>query len=496
MIHLKYRKTMLPVLMLTAFTIITASGISPAVETALPATASEATISEAGKDWLLNPKDPPLPDGFYRKSGKWHYRENGDDARDVFIVSDGALFHTGPDGALNYGWYQDHEDWYYFDGAGKSETGWILDGDAWYYLEGTAYLTGWNRILFQDEMEWFCFSEEGTLYQGCMTPDGYTVDADGVYQETQPEAYDAEGFVWDKERQDGKISGLMVAGQPAELYMLSMAGETSGGGNIEAIRNGDMGRAYGLCQFDYRYDLVGFMNYAYCMHPKLWPGFEPFLNSADADKGLRGNTDIGNAFILAMATDYETAVSDQLSYIVQTYWNPFYNQMNKAGYRLDARNTAVSAAFLSVNVNCGPQPQLYMAYLSPEMTDEELIRGVYELRNTILAGQRVGDKKKGTTKRYRQAEPRMALDLLYGYVTIDSEVNYGGGVEWHGNPFVSEITTQARFGHAAYEVLQTHAPEDGEEATPSEPGLDSPLDPTKHTRVPTPSIGDGMNRQK
>lgn len=76
------------------------------------------------------------------------------------------------------------------------------------------------------------------------------------------------------------------------------------------------------------------------------------------------------------------------------------------------------------------------------MSDEELIRGIYKLRNTKLADQMVGKLKKGTTKRYLQAEPQMALDFLYGYITIDSIANYGDGVEWHGNPVVSEIPTQ------------------------------------------------------
>lgn len=465
----EYKKTALSLLVLTTLTAFAASGMTPAVkaDSLLQATASEATASEAQTEPPPEQKDIPLPDGFYEKSGDWYYRESGSDVLDAFVVSEGELYRTGPDGALVHGWYEENQDWYYFDETGKSVTGWILDKDTWYYLDDTSYLCGWNQLLFEDELEWFCFSPEGVLYQGCETPDGYSVDDNGVYQ-VMPQAYAGEGFEWDKKRQDGVMSGLMVAGQPAELYMLSMAGETSGGGNLEAIRNGDRGCAYGLCQFDYRYDLVGFMKYAYQTHPKLWPGFEPFLSNQNGDAQLKNNTAIGNAFLSAMATDYETAVSDQLSYIDQVYWRPFYRQMNQAGYHLDNRSTAVSAAFLSVNVNCGSQAPLFIANLSPEMTDEELIRGIYQLRNTTLADQKVGNTKKGTTKRYLEAEPQMALDLLYGYVTIDSDTNYGGGVEWHGNPFVSETTTQARFGHAVYEVPVILQQEEYENATPSE----------------------------
>lgn len=64
-----------------------------------------------------------------------------------------------------------------------------------------------------------------------------------------------------------------------------------------------------------------------------------------------------------------------------------------------------------------------------------MICEIYRIRNTILSRQMVGQSMKGTTLRYRMAEPRMALDLLYGFTTIDSVKNYGGGVEWKGNIF-------------------------------------------------------------
>ena len=55
----------------------------------------------------------------------------------------------------------------------------------------------------------------------------------------------------------------------------------------------------------------------------------------------------------------------------------------------------------------------------------------------------MGRVKKGTTLRYQMAEPRMALDLLHGYTTIDSVKNYGGGVQWNGDLFVNAVLTSA-----------------------------------------------------
>ena len=42
------------------------------------------------------------------------------------------------------------------------------------------------------------------------------------------------------------------------------------------------------------------------------------------------------------------------------------------------------------------------------------------------------------------------IDLLYGYITIDSDISYGGGVEWHGNPFTNIVSTIQKDRRALY----------------------------------------------
>lgn len=388
-----------------------------------------------------------ISDGFHEDQGGRYYIKDRKRLQNGFFLDESEEYHVGRDGYLTLGWFQDTNSnrWYFFDNDGKSQEKWIFTDGAWYYLEDGDYLTGWNQI--GESGTWYCFSEDGKLYQDCMTSDGYLVDENGAYLEPQNSD---EAFVWDKERQNGTISGLMIADYPAEFFMLSIAGETSGSSNYEAVRNGDHGCAYGLCQFDYRYDLVGFMEYAYHLHPTLWPTFESYLDLKNGDRRLKGNSEIGDAFIYAIEHDYVTAVTDQLQYIADTYWHDFKAELDRAGFQLDARNVAVSAALLSVNVNCGPQPSIFINNLSPDMTDEEMIREIYHIRNTILADQKVGNGRKGTTTRYLKAEPVMALDLLNGYMTIDSVVNYGGGVEWYGNPFSDVVSTASKQGKSYY----------------------------------------------
>ena len=78
--------------------------------------------------------------------------------------------------------------WYYFNAEGYMHTGWLLDGGKWYFLhnvsDGTMgrMLTGWQQI----EGKWYYFNPnvggpQGSLLVNTVTPDGYTVDANGVW---------------------------------------------------------------------------------------------------------------------------------------------------------------------------------------------------------------------------------------------------------------------------------------------------------------------------
>ena len=380
------------------------------------------------------------------------------------------------------GWYCSKDvGWHYFKNNGEEKTGWIYDGRDWYYLSEGELYTGWKEIANEvkpEESYLYYFGTDGKLWTNAMTPDGFEVDDDGKKIETTTVENPIE-FTWDKEKgEKGTLSGLKVAGMPAEFYMLSIAGETSGLTNLNAVSQGDRGRAYGVCQFDYRYDLVGFMRYAYSQHPDLWAGFADYLNYKDGNPDMVYNNTIGNTFINSMKVDYQTSLSDQLNYFRMQYWDDFANKLNAAGFHLNDRHIAVSAAMFSVNVNCGAQPNIYINNLDPNLTDEDMIRGIYNLRNTVFANQKAGGARKGTSTRYRSAEPAMALDLLYGYTTIDTVKDYGGGVTWGGNPFVKSISTipNARtVEYKAYNAEEEIEPESKTEETVSDENINTEM---------------------
>lgn len=217
-------------------------------------------------------------------------------------------------------------------------------------------------------------------------------------------------------------SGIQIGGYPMELFMISMAGETSGG----SIIIGDKGRGYGLCQFDYRYDLMDFINWVYEKNPMLWVGFTDLHDKYEAgDPELINHEGILRGFQIAEYISRTDYALDQLEFMYRDYFEGTFRQMEAEGFSLEKRHIAVSAAILSININCGPKTALFLQELSPEMTDEEMLNRLYELRNTILK-----KNGKGTNKRYLVGEPQLAMDLLHGEVNVLSDLSYFGGVSW------------------------------------------------------------------
>lgn len=450
--------------------VIAAETMQPEGETKTAA-ASEATASEAetfeleGRTRNVRTQFP-VTDGFHKnRAGKWNYYKNGMIVKNTWEQEDGIWYYLDASGRMASDcWQQVNGTWYYFDPSGALHDGWLLYHDEWYYMTDAGMMTGYADIPGGEDSDSFYFYEDGRLAVNAATPDGRAADSDGYLM---PPDGTLPSFLWDAtgDPSVGTLSGLTIAGMPAEFYMLSIAGETSGG----QIIMGDRGRAYGICQFDYRYDLTDFIRYAYEKHPGLWAELSAYLNAMDGDEALVGNTTLRDAFSAAMARSYEAAITDQLEYMRARYWDAFRKRMDAAGYHLSARHIAVQAAFFSVNVNCGVQTDLYLSEIPPELTDAEMICKLYTLRNTVLAEQNIGRRKKGTTARYRQYEPQMALDLLHGYVTIDSRKTYGGGVSWCGNIFANGVVSTVAAEGTSTEWLALQAEETPAAETESMP---------------------------
>lgn len=222
-------------------------------------------------------------------------------------------------------------------------------------------------------------------------------------------------------------SGILFGDYPGELFAVSMTGEGSGGG--EGLI-GDGGRAYGLMQLDYRYALVPYCQWAVQQYPDLWGGLAPFTNVAGGSASLRNNMTILGVFESARVKDPKAFVATQCEYFKNTFYDDTYTKLKAQGIDLDERHIAVSAAILSLNVNCGSQTSKICGLINSSMSDEEIIRLLY-------ANRRNGYLKQGDADANRwkeENEVAQCLALLNGTWTIDqdypSATSYSGGWFW------------------------------------------------------------------
>lgn len=78
------------------------------------------------------------------------------------------------------GWNQDNTGWKYLKKDGTYvRDGWGMIDGKWYYFNEAGYMqTGW--LSYQGK--WYYLAANGEMLVNTVTPDGYQVDADGVYQ--------------------------------------------------------------------------------------------------------------------------------------------------------------------------------------------------------------------------------------------------------------------------------------------------------------------------
>ena len=135
--------------------------------------------------------------------------------------SDGQWYYLSKDGDMQKGWKWIDKAWYYFAESGETKTGWVKDMDNWYYIDSEGkmktgelqldkyeyvlandgrMLTGWNGNYYYRASgervkdawteiggQWYYFKANGELVKSGKTPDGYTVDAKGVWLKDIPQ---------------------------------------------------------------------------------------------------------------------------------------------------------------------------------------------------------------------------------------------------------------------------------------------------------------------
>ena len=79
---------------------------------------------------------------------------------------------------MKTGWFKDKEQWYYLDKEGIMLTGLQEINGARYYLNASGAMeTGWQQL----NGNWYYFQTNGSLLRNGTSPDGYKLNADGIW---------------------------------------------------------------------------------------------------------------------------------------------------------------------------------------------------------------------------------------------------------------------------------------------------------------------------
>lgn len=129
---------------------------------------------------VSKPEFPETP-GMWKQTEKgWQYIDAGGNTYvNTWIYKDGKWYWLEEDGVMAEGWKLVNNHWYYLTPvSGDMMTGWFFDGISWYYLdESGVRKTGWVQV----SGKWYFMDNDGKMVSGTTTPDGYNVDAAGVW---------------------------------------------------------------------------------------------------------------------------------------------------------------------------------------------------------------------------------------------------------------------------------------------------------------------------
>ena len=136
--------------------------------------------------------------GWFKDKELWYYLDKEGIMLTGLQEINGSRYYLNASGAMQTGWKWLDNHYYYFTGSGAMKTGWFKDKGLWYYLDkegimltglqeidGSRYYlnasgameTGWKQL----NGNWYYFQTNGSLLRNGTSPDGYKLNADGIW---------------------------------------------------------------------------------------------------------------------------------------------------------------------------------------------------------------------------------------------------------------------------------------------------------------------------
>ena len=158
---------------------------------------------QTGWKWLDNhyyyfASSGAIKTGWLKDKELWYYLDKEGIMLTGLQEINGSRYYLNASGAMQTGWKWLDNHYYYFTGSGAMKTGWFKDKGLWYYLDkegimltglqeinGASYYlnasgameTGWQQL----NGNWYYFQTNGSLLRNGTSPDGYKLNADGIW---------------------------------------------------------------------------------------------------------------------------------------------------------------------------------------------------------------------------------------------------------------------------------------------------------------------------
>ena len=136
-------------------------------------------INDNSTWYYLDPTTAAMQTGWQQLGNKWYYlRSSGSMATGWYQEGSTWYYLDEPNGDMKTGWQYLGNKWYYLRSSGSMATGWYQEGSIWYYLHASNgdMKTGW----FQVNGKWYYAYSSGALAVNT-TVEGYSVNYNGEW---------------------------------------------------------------------------------------------------------------------------------------------------------------------------------------------------------------------------------------------------------------------------------------------------------------------------
>lgn len=140
----------------------------------------DAWIKDQGSWYFMDDKGVMFNQTWLHQGGSWYaFKSSGAMISADWLYDNDSWYYLKDSGSMATGWLKDGGTWYYLKDSGSMATGWVKDKGSWYYLKDSGSMaTGWIK----DNGKWYYLASSGNMLSNTRTPDGYYVDASGVWK--------------------------------------------------------------------------------------------------------------------------------------------------------------------------------------------------------------------------------------------------------------------------------------------------------------------------